>query len=260
MTRFTKLKGWAVKSVLAAVGLLFASPILVTLFRSFSFNERVPTLEQYGELLTANSAFLPHFWNSAGYSLAITVLCLIITFPLGFIFAKVRFPGHNAVFFIFVIAMLLPFQTTMMPNFITLRDIGLLNTPWALILPPVFAPFAVFLFRQFIKGIPSELLDSTILETSSVFRILLHAVIPQVRYAGGALAVMIFCESWNMAEPALIFVNRNSAFTPLSVVLGSLPGPVLFSAAAVYMVPIILLYLLFKDTLAASMAKFRWDG
>jgi ABC-type glycerol-3-phosphate transport system permease component len=89
--------------------------------------------------------------------------------------------------------------------------------------------------------------------------ILWHAVIPQIRPAIAALAVMVFCESWNMVEPALIFASKNPGIHPLSVRLGDLPEPVSFGAAMVYMYPILLLFLMFKETLASSMEKFRWD-
>ena len=139
-----------------------------------------------------------------------------------------------------------------------LRDFGLLNTPAALVLPLAFSPFAVFLFRQFIKSVPQEILDYTVLETSSAFNILRYAVFPYVKPAAAALAVLLFCESWNMVEPVLIFAAKNPDIHPLSVALNDLPAPVSFSAASVYMIPILFLFLLFKETLASSMERFRW--
>jgi len=160
--------------------------------------------------------------------------------------------------FIFVIAMMLPFQATLLPTYIQLRDFGLLNSPAALVLALSFSPFAVFLFHQFIKTIPSDLLDCATLETSSVFQIFRYAVIPQIRPAVVALSVIVFCESWNMVEPVLVFAAKNPDIHPLSVRLGDLPESVSFSAATVYMVPILFLFLLFRDKLAASMGRFNW--
>ncbi|MCL2030261.1 MAG: carbohydrate ABC transporter permease [Oscillospiraceae bacterium] len=258
MKKSTDSRGVTIALLLA--GLVFITPVLLTLLLSLRFEGGFPTWRQYEELLITNYTFLRFFWNSMGYSLAITLLCVLISFPLGFLFAKVRFWGRDTLFLVYIIAMLLPFQATLLPNYIQLRDFDLLNTPMALILPAVFSPFAVFLFRQFIKSVPSELIDYTMLETSSAFLILRYAVFPQIRPAAAALSVIVFCESWNMIEPVLIFAAKNPDIHPLSVRLGDLPPPVFFSAASVYMYPILLLFLLFKEILAASMKRFRWDG
>lgn len=247
------------KIPMLTAGLIFIVPVLVTLALSLRFEGRFPTWRQYGELLVTDYTFLRYFWNSLFYALGITAVCVTLSFPLGFLFAKVRFPGRDALFFVYIIAMMLPFQATLLPNYIQLRDFGLLNTPAALALPTVFSPFAVFLFRQFIKSVPTELIDYTTLETSSAFQILRHAVFPQVKPAAAALAVMVFCECWNMVEPAIIFAAKNPDIHPLSVRMGDLPANVSFGAAAVYLYPVLILFLLFKDTLAASMERFRWD-
>jgi multiple sugar transport system permease protein len=241
-------------------GFAFGSPVFVTLFRSFLFEDRFPTGWQFGALLITNYTFLRYFWNSVGYSLVITAVCIILSFPHAFLFAKIRFWGRDFLFFMYIIAMMLPFQATLLPNYIQLRDFNLLNTPAAIILPLSFSPFAVFLLRQFMKSIPQELLDYTTLETSSPFHILRYAVFSQLKPAVVALAVLIFCESWNIVEPVLIFTAKNQGIHPLSVRLGDLPDNISFSAATVYMVPILLLFLLFKDILTASMERFRWSG
>ncbi len=251
---------WVSKLLLLLVGLAFISPVVITLLESLRYGDNFPTVQQYGELMITNNAVLPYFWNSVFYSLVITVAGVILAFPLGFVFAKVKFPGRNILFFIFIIAMMLPFQTISLSMYIQLRDLHMLNSRWSLIMPLVFSPFAVFLFRQFIKSVPTELLDYTTLETTSAFKVLWHAVLPQTKPAIAAVAIMTFCEAWNMVEPVRYFINfRQLDIRPLSVVLDELPSSVSFSAAAVYITPILLLYLLFKDSLVASMERFHWD-
>jgi len=259
MTGSISKKKFSITAVMLVIGLVFASPVVVTILFSLSFESLFPTWRQYGELLVTDYTFLRFFWNSAFYSMSITAVCVVISLPLGFLFAKVRFPFRDALFFLYIIAMMLPFQATLLPNYIQLRDFGLLNTPVALVLPLIFSPFAVFLLRQFIKSVPAELLDYTTLETSSPFLILWHSVISQIKPALTALFVMVFCESWNMVEPVLIFLAKNPTIHPLSVRLGDLPPQVSFGAAVVYMYPILILYMLFKETLVASMEKYRWD-
>lgn len=245
---------------MTAAGLLFFAPVLTTLVLSLRYEGRFPTLSGFGELLITDYTFLRYFWNAAGYALVITAMCILLSFSLGFVFAKVRFPGRDGLFFVYIVTMMMPFQATLLPNYIQLRDFGLLNTPAALVLPMVFSPFAVFLFRQFMKSIPQELIECALLDTSSVFRIFRHVVFPQVRTAAAALAVMIFCESWNMVEQVLIFAAKRPEIHPLSVTLGDLPEPVSFSAAAVYMLPILFLFLFFKEALASSMERYQWGA
>ena len=256
MKRFVKIhRGTA---LLLFIGIIYVAPIGMTIIQSFSEDGAFPSFGQYDELLVTNYTFLGYFWNSMGYSLSISAVCVFVSLPLGFLFAKVRFWGRDALFFLYIIAMMLPFQATLLPNYIQLNDFGILNTPLALFLPLAFSPFAVFLFRQFIKSVPSELIDYTTLETSSTVRILRYAVFPQIRPAVTALFVMVFCESWNMVEHALIFAANNPDIHPLSVRLGDLPENVTFSAATVYMFPALMFFMLFKETLAASLKRFRW--
>jgi len=251
--RYFKL-GW-----LLIIGGLFVVPIIITFVFSLSFEGTFPTLGQYWELLVTNNTFLRYFWNSLGYATATTLICITLSFPLGFVFAKVSFPGRNLIFFVFIVVMMLPFQATLLPNYIQLRDFNLLNTPFALVLPLAFAPFAVFLFRQFMKVISQELIEYASLETSSAFLIFRYVVFPQVKTAVIALSVIIFSESWNMVEPVFIFTAGSTDIHPLSVRLAALPEDVYFSAAVVYMYPLLLVFLLFKESVSGALEKYRWD-
>lgn len=241
--------------ILAAV---YVFPVIVTIINSLRYDGHAFTLRQYGELLITNHTAMRFFWNSVLYAVVITTVCVLVSFPLGFLFAKVTFPGRDLLFFIFIVVMLLPFQATLLPNYIQLRDMKLLNTPFALMLPMMFSPLAVFLFRQFIAGIPNELLEYTTLETSSVLQLLRFVVMPQLRAAFTALAVLIFCESWNMVEQAIIFAADAPDIMPLSVVLTLLPQDVKYAGATMYLYPVLVVFLLFRDTLQKSMEKFRW--
>ena len=243
---------------LSIFALMYIIPVIVTIIKSLQYDESLFTLGQYVELLTTNYSALYYFWNSALYASVITVFCVILSFPLGFLFAKVSFPGRDALFFIYIVVMLLPFQATLLSNYIQLRDFKLLDTPYALMLPMFFSPFAVFLFRQFISGIPNDQLESTLLETSSVLKLLRYVVMPQLKEAFIALSVMIFCESWNMVEPAIIFASKNERIMPLSVVLTQVPENVPFACSVVYLYPVLIIYILFRDKIQKSMEKFRW--
>lgn len=244
--------------ILVLMALLYLAPVFFTLIKSLGYEESRLTLRQYLEFLTTNYTAMHYFWNSALYATVITVLCLVISFPLGFLFAKVRFKGRDTLFFIYVLVMLLPFQATLLPNYIGLREMGLLETRAALILPMLFSPFAVFLLRQFMVGIPQEQLEYTMLETGSVLRMLIHVVLPQTKDALLALAILIFCENWNMVEQVVIFLPEQAELWPLSVMLTKLPEDVVYAGAVIYMYPVLILFLCFRNTLSKSMEKFRW--
>jgi len=244
--------------VLLLVAIVFAAPVIMTVALSLPFGGQRVSLGQYAELLITNYTFLRFFWNAALYAVCITLGCVALSFPLGFLFAKVKFPGRDAIFFVYIIVMMLPFQATLLPNFIQLKDWGLMNTVWALILPAAFSPFAVFLFRQVMKSIPNELIEYTLLETSSTMKLLRHIIFPQTRPAVVALSIMVFCESWNMVEQAMLFAYDAPQLHPLSVVLPLLPGDVTYAAATVYMFPILILFFLCKEALSSAMEHFHW--
>ena len=245
----------AVFTVLAA---LYLFPVAVTLVKSLQCGSTLPTLRQYADFFFRDYTAMRYFWNSVLYSLAVTAVCLLVSFPLGFLFAKVKFFGREALFFVYIVVMLLPFQATLLPNYIGLRDMKLLNTPFALVVPLMFSPIAVFLFRQFIAGIEDGILEYTMLETSSVLKLLRHVVFPQTKEAFFTLGVLLFCESWNMVEQVMVFAAEDTEIWPMSVMLERLPGDVSYAGSVVYMYPVLVLFLCFRGVLAKSMEKFRW--
>lgn len=245
-------------TVLSLLSVLFVLPVAMTAINSLSYGESHFTFIAYWELLVTNFTYLDFFWNSVIYASLITFVSIAVSLPLGFVFAKIPFKGRDAIFFVYIVVMMLPFQATLLPNYIQLREFNMLNTPLALTVPMMFSPFAVFLFRQFIKNIPNELIDYTMLETSSVFKTFRYAVIPQIKPALVSLAILIFCESWNMVEQALIFSMENSEIYPLSVVLNDLPADVSYAGGVIYMFPIVMLFILFRDSLETSMESYKF--
>ena len=242
--------------ILGFFAVIFAIPVITTAIESLSFEGKIG-LKQYWELFVTNFTYSDFFRNSVFYAAAITVISVVISLPLGFLFAKIRFKGRDSLFFVFILVMLLPFQATLLPNYIRLRDFKLLNTPLALTLPMIFSPFAVFLLRQFMKSIPDDLIDFTLLETSSVFKTFRYAILPQIKSALVSLSILIFCESWNMVDQALIFSMENDKILPLSVMLSELPENVRYAGGTVYMFPIIMLFVMFRETLEESMEAYK---
>lgn len=252
------MKGKRSSILLILLGLIYSLPIGITLWKALSYGEKHFTLDQFGEFFFTNHTAMRFFWNSALYAVVITVISVIVSFPLGFLFAKVKFPGRDALFCVYIVVMLLPFQATSLPNYIQLMELELLHTRWALILPMIFSPFAVFLFRQFMQGIPDEILEYTSLETSSILALFYYIVVPLMKPAVIALSLLVFCESWNMVEPGIIFASNAHQIWPLSIVLTELPQDVIFAGASIYLYPILIIFIVFHDIIGNAMEKFRW--
>ena len=238
--------------------LLYFIPVFISFAGSASFGGKPVTLGQYWHLFVNNYTYFDFFWNSVFYASVNTVACMILSLPLGFFFAKIKFKGKNILFFLYILIMMLPLQSTMLPSYILLRDTDLLHTPLALMLPMIFSPLAVFLLRQFIKVIPNEQVEYTLLETSSTLRMFRYVIIPQIIPALITLFILIFCESWNMVEQAIIFASKNPDIMPLSVRLSDLPENVYFAGSVVYMFPIIVMFLLFENEIEKGMENYRW--
>ena len=177
-----------------------------------------PTLEHYKRLLFFSPAFFRLFWNSLGMTGSILLGQLAVAVPAAWAFAVYRFRGRNVLFSLYVILMLLPFQVTMLSKYLVLRDAGLINTWWAVVLPAIFSSFPVFLIYRSFAVIPAELLEAARVDGAGEWQSFIRVGLPAAQ--GGILAAMIlsFLESWNMMEEPLTFMQDKSLW-PLSLYL-----------------------------------------
>lgn len=177
-----------------------------------------PTLEQYKRLLFYSPAFLKLFWNSIWMVGVILAGQFLIGVPSAWAFASFRFKGRNLLFMVYVILMLLPFQVTMLSKYLVIKQLGLLNTRAAVILPAVFSTFPVFLIYRSFLDIPTELPEAARIDGASEWQIFVHIAFPLAR--GGVMSALVldFLESWNMIEEPLAFLSDKSLW-PLSLYL-----------------------------------------
>ena len=212
------------------------------------------SLGQYEQILIKDNTVLQYFINSVVYAAAILAGQALVLPALAYALSKFRFRGREGIFFLIVMLMLLPFQVTMVPNVLTLRFMGLLNTQWAVILPMWFAPFYVFLLRQYMITLPDELLEASSMDGAGPFRSFLWIVIPVCQPVIGAAAALSFAENWNLVEQPLTYLSRKPDLMPLSTVFNQLAGENTgfeFAGAALYIVPAMLVYFFFqKDILS----------
>ena len=215
---------------------------------------RVFSLSQYYNILIEDVSVLRLLCNSAMYTAAILLGQAIVIPAMAYALSRFKFRGRDAIFFIVIMLMLLPFQVTMVPNVLTLRAMGLLNTAWAVILPTCFAPFYIFLVRQFMVGLPREILEAAEVDGAGTFRCFIHVALPVCRPILGAAVALSFADCWNLVEQPLTYLAGQTQLMPLSVMFNQLtenPSGVEFAGAALYILPALLIYLYFqKDILS----------
>ena len=212
------------------------------------------SLTQYYQILIRDTSILHMFVNSAFYTVMILLGQAAVIPMMAYALSRFRFRGRDAIFFAIIMLMLLPFQVTMVPNVLTLRAIGLLNTVWAVIMPMWFAPFYIFLIRQYMLGLPNELLEAAQVDGAGTFRCYAHIVLPVCRPIIGAAVALSFADCWNLVEQPMTYLSQKLELQPLSVMfnqLASASSGIEFAGAAIYMLPALFIYLYFlKDILA----------
>lgn len=144
----------------------------------------------------------------------ITIAILLVTCSMaGYAFSKIRFPERNGMFFLYLTTMMIPYQVMMIPQFILLKNIGLVDTHWSLILLGAVNPFGVFLFRQFFMSIPDELLEAARIDGLSEFGIYARIILPLTKPAIATLVIFSFMHTWNDFLGPLIYLTSDHLFT-----------------------------------------------
>ncbi len=203
------------------------------------------SLLQYYQALLRKPKFLIMFWNSVIVTVPIISGQIMVSALAAFAFSRLRFPLRNTIFFIYIIVMMMPFQVTLVPNYIMLRWLDLLGTYWAVILPGIFTTFGVFLLRQFMMLIPDEYCEAGRIDGAGHFETFMKIVLPQCKSALASLAVLVFVDNWNMVEQPLIFL-KDEALHPLSIFLSRINTGeigIAFACGVLYMLPVLLTFL-----------------
>ena len=203
------------------------------------------SFKQYFTVLLKSPDFLYKFWNSVILVAPIVLAQLAVASVAAYGFTRWRGKIRDTIFFAYVIQMLMPYQVTLVPNYLVSDFLGLLNTRWAIILPGAFAPFSVFLLTKSMRRIPASLIESAKLDGAGEWHIFWNICLPQCRSALYSIAILVFIDYWNMVEQPLILLPDASQ-QPLSVYLSQINAGeigIAFAAAVIYMVPGLLMFL-----------------
>ena len=215
-----------------------------------------PTLQAYVQLLLDTPEFFVMFWNSCKQVFPIVLGQILIGAPAAWAFAHFEFRGKKALYSLYVILMLLPFQVTMVSNYFVLDRLGLLNTVWAIILPGAVSTFPVFLMIRFFAAIPSSLLEAAAMDGAGAWQIFVHLGLPLG--APGILSAVVlgFIEYWNALEQPLTFL-KDKTLWPISLYLPTVTpenAGVSMVASIFMIIPALLIFLFGQKYLEAGIA------
>jgi len=258
------------------IALLFSVPVLVTLTNSFmtpfEINNRyninvspvsyfrtlygfeninfadmalVPawvSFQQYLALFFDNPAYFDHFWNSVLITVPAVLGQLLVSVPAAYAFEMSRWRHKEKLFFLYVIVMLMPLPVVLVPQFVMAGFLGISESRLAVIIPAVFNPFGVFLIRQLLKTMSTDFIEAAKIDGAGHFTILVSIIVPLLKPAIAALAVLVFIDYWNVVEQAIVFIP-DAGRLPLSVALSGFNAEIIFAASVFYMLPALLIFL-----------------
>ena len=273
-----RIRNGAVYSVLIFWALVVLFPfywMLLTSFKSYSsynseyipkFYAANPTLQNYIDAFTA-VPLAKYVLNTVIFTVCTTALMLAVIILAAFAFARLDFPGKNAVFTFFLALMMIPAELVIITNFVTITDLGLRNTFTGLILPSVVSVFYIYLLKENFSQIPDELYKAAKVDGTSDFRYLYRVVLPICQPTLVTVTILKVIECWNSyVRPRLIsddpayFLVSNSIQEIRENGFGRENIPAMMAAVVVISVPLIVLFLLNRKKIMSGVSRGGLKG
>lgn len=256
-TRWSPMAVW-VNGALAVAAVFALGPLLWMLSVSFMqpgesnalpppLLPAAPTLHNYQQLL-ANTGIGRYFINSLVVASGVTAASLLFNLMAGYAFAKLKFRGRDRLFQVLLAALVIPGQVAMMPLFLLLKQMGLVNTWAGVILPGMAGVFGIYLVRQYARSLPDALLEAARMDGAGEWRIFWLIVLPMLRPVIATLAVFGFLGSWNdFMWPLIVLTDADLHTLPVAVAALSrehvADGELMMAGAVVTVLPVLLLFL-----------------
>lgn len=203
--------------VLTFFSFLTLMPVIYIILCSF-LNDSNISFASYYSIFLATPGYLLKFWKSILMSSFIALGQTAISCTAAYAFSKYCIKGSKLILGIMILFMILPIQSTLLPNYIFLEKLSLLNTWWALILPSVFSPLGTVWLTFIFKYVPDSILDAAKVDGANVIQIICKVLIPTVKAPIITIFLLSFVESWNMVEQSIIFLYDTWKY-PISVFL-----------------------------------------
>ncbi|MCW8096580.1 carbohydrate ABC transporter permease [Streptomyces tauricus] len=261
--------------LLAPLCLVFAVPLIWLLLSSVmsdaEINRFPPALWPSGidldgyRYVIGNAMFPRWFANSLIVSLTAVASNLVLGSLGGYAFARMRFAGSRLLLALMLATMAIPFQLTMIPTFLVMKRLGLIDSLGALIVPSLVTPFAVFLLRQFFLSLPRELEEAAWLDGCSRLGVLWRIVLPLSRPALSTVAVLTFLTTWNDLTWPLIAINHDTQYT-LQLGLTTFQGQhhtrwsAVMAGNMITVLPVLLAFLFAQKTFIQSITSSGLKG
>jgi len=208
---------------LAIFTITSVGPLIFTLISSFKTMRDVlafpPSLIPNPAVVTnyatiiSNPFFLRWILNAFIYAVFATILNVVFSSMAGYALSRMNFPGKELIFLATLSVMMIPLAVTLIPKFLVVNGLGVINTYWALILPAMAQPFSVFIMVQFMKGLPKELEESAKIDGASTWRTFFQIILPQVKPALTAVAILTFQGAWNDFQWPLVALGTQDMYT-----------------------------------------------
>ncbi|MDM0049661.1 carbohydrate ABC transporter permease [Variovorax sp. J22R115] len=227
-----------------------------------------PDWSTYRQVFTIQP-FAQQYWNSAWIAAVVTAATLAISSMAGYAFARIRFPGANALFLVVLTGLLIPSEVTIVPLFRMFLKLGWVNTHWPLVLIPVFgAPsvFATFVMRQFFIALPQELEEAARVDGLGRVKIFRTIALPLARPALASVAIFTFLHSWNLYLEPIVFLSTPSKFTlpqALTQYTDAYGGPmwnIQLAAATLTALPVLIVFVLAQKQFVEGLAHTGLKG
>ena len=213
---------------------------------------RHPTLENYAALVTRLD-MVRNFANSAIVTVLATVISVLVNSLAGYAFAKLPFAGREKLFRWLASALVVPAQVGMLPLFLMMRELGLVNTYAGVIVPYMASIFGIFLIRQYALSVPDDLLDAARIDGAGEFRIFTMVALPIIKPILVTMAAFTFLSAWNDFMWPLIILSDSAMYT-LPVALANLVGEhvqdteLMMAGSVVTILPALVVFLIFQRT------------
>lgn len=202
--------------------LLCIAPFAYIFGKSLTDSQGSVTLESYYQVFLGQSQYHLRFWKSLGLSVCIAAGQLVVSVLAGFSFAKCRYREKGVLFFLLMVLMIMPLQVTLVPNYIMLDEMGLLDTYYALVLPMIFVPLGTFIMTQSFRSVPNEVIEAARLDGCGTLGVIWRVALPMNQSGLVCTLLLSFLDGWNMVEQPLVYLKEVTKY-PMAVALASAP-------------------------------------
>lgn len=264
--------------LLAAISFAMFYPFFWLIFSSFKTGAdivRIPvtllpqkwTLSAYQMVMDPTRANLPIAYMNSIIITTGTVLSVLLTASMGgFVFARLDFPGRDYLFYFVLSTTMVPFLTLLIPLYIVISELNLLNSLWGVWVPSIFSSFGIFLCRQFVYGIPRELYDAAKIDGSGDFGIYRNIIVPLTKPVLSALAIFVFLGSFNAYLWPLVVLNDEDKLTlPLIIArmanrFGGTDYQAVMAGSVLVSIPPLIVFLIFQKNFVRGIALTGLKG